>query len=202
MKKYLIIFFTLIIFSCQENGLKYEEIDFETRKIVLSSWSDFENPTLTRKSETEKKLHYLYELKIKEYQEDLIKNMDILDSLNNHKEEWFKNIEKWQKEREEKAKTEAEKENLHVFYPSVKSEFEDILRSNQFNRESNKRELDSISALYKKISQDVTYHEINYEIRELSKSGDFNLIQNLRVWVDKDSNVFDHLFLDLPQRTE
>lgn len=182
--------------------MKYEEIDFETRKIVLSSWLDFENPTLTRKVETEKKLYELYESKIRDCQQNLIKNLDILDSLNNHKDKWLKDIEKWQKEREEKAKTEYEKESLQIFYQSVESEFEDILTRNLFNRESKMRELDSITTLYKKTTKDATYHEIDYEIHGLSKSDNSNLIQNLRVWVDNNSRIFDHLFLDLPQKTE
>ncbi len=56
MKPYFLILLLVLIVSCKEDELNIEKIDFETRKIVLSSWSDFENSAITRKTQKEKKI--------------------------------------------------------------------------------------------------------------------------------------------------
>ncbi len=201
MKPYFLTLLTLLVISCKEVGLNSEKIDFETRKIVLSTWSDFENPILTRKSQTEKKLYKFYETRINEYQNELIKNFSHYDTMTNYKSIWLLDIKKRRKEKLEKS-DDPENEDFLIFYPTSEDEYESIMRSIDFRTDLNKRRLDSIKGLYKKVSEKTIYHEINYEIHGFSKRKNSELIQNLRVWIDNDSNIFDHLFLDLPQIVE
>ena len=201
MKPYFLTLFTLFIISCNEEGINSEKIDFETRKIVLSAWSDFENPTLIRKAQTEKKLYKLYETRINEYQNELIKDLSHYDTMTSYKSRWLLDIKKRRKEKLEKS-DDPENEDFLIFYPTAEDEYESIMSSIDFNTELNKRKLDSIKGLYKKTSEGTTYHEIDYEIRGFSKSKNFELVQKLRVWVDNENNIFDHLFLDLPQTAE
>ena len=201
MKLYFLTLLTVLVISCKEVGLNFEKIDFETRKIVLSSWSDFENPTLTRKSQTEKKLYKFYETRINEYQNELVKDFSHYDTMTNYKSIWLLDIEKRRKKKLEKS-DDPENEDFLILYPTTEDEDESIISSINFRVDFTRRRLDSIKGLYKKASEKTTYLEIDYEIHEFSKSKNFELIQNLRVWVDNDSNIFDHLFLDLPQTTE
>ncbi len=201
MKLYFLTLLTVLVISCKEVGLNFEKIDFETRKIVLSSWSDFENPTLTRKSQTEKKLYKFYETRINEYQNELVKDFSHYDTMTNYKSIWLLDIEKRRKKKLEKS-DDPENEDFLILYPTTEDEYESIISSINFRVDFTRRRLDSIKGLYKKASEKTTYLEIDYEIHEFSKSKNFELIQNLRVWVDNDSNIFDHLFLDLPQTTE
>ena len=121
--------------------------------------------------------------------------------MTNHKDLWLLDIEKRRKERLEKS-ADPEKEDFLIFYPTSEDEYKSILNSIDFGTNLNMRGLDSIKGLYKKTSAKITYHEIDYEISGFSKSKDSQLVQKLRIWVDNNSQVFDHLFLNLPQKKD
>ena len=203
MKKYFaLILMLVVVISCKKEGLDYKKIDFAARKKVLIDWSDFENITLTRVAEKEKILYEFYEFLIKEYQENLIKNINTSDSLRNHKDWWYKEISRRQKEREAEAESESDILNLEIFYPDVQTEYNQILSSNAWYRESYKKELDSISKIFQKVPQNERYYEIDYEIKAYSPGMESNIVQNLRVWVDKESKIFKVLYLNLPTKVE
>ena len=198
MKRLILLLHIFILGSCTQTILKYDEIDFEAKKVVVSSWSDFDEPVLKRISTTEKSLYKFYESEIKQSQNDMIYNMKFGDSLVNYKHDWIKIIEKRQEERLAEV---ADSNNIlmDVYYENAESEYNEILRMNKYKKGNNLNELDSLKAKYSKISEDDKYFEINYEITGYSTSMGTNMIQNFRVWVDDKSKIFKYLFLDLPQ---
>jgi hypothetical protein len=201
LTKILLTSFILLAFNCKQKGLDYEKIDFEVRKIVIADGGDIDNPTIVLKSEKEKRLYSFYEDEIKMYQKDLSRKFELLDSLRDYKDFY---LEKISKRHEEILKngTDHDKENLEIFSPTVEDEYEDILGYNESSQRYIFKNLDSVNKLYENVSKTATYYELDYVITGKSPSSEKNLIQNFRIWVDNDSNIFKRLWLDLPEEVK
>ncbi|MCM4153658.1 hypothetical protein DHD05_18860 [Arenibacter sp. N53] len=201
LTKLLLASFIMLFFNCGQKRLDNSKIDFEVRKIVITDGGDIENPTIERKSEKEKQLYLFYEDEIKMYQKDLSRTFDLLDSLRDYKEFYLEKIAKRHAEILKNG-TDYDKENLEIFSPTAEDEYEDILGYNESSQRYTFKNLDSVNKLYESVSKTALCYELDYVISGKSPSSEKNLIQNIRIWVDEDSNIFRRLWLDLPTEVE
>ena len=82
-KLFKLLFLVLLLNACNEEKLDYSKIDFETRKIIMDSWNNYDNLKIERIDQTEKSKYQYYEKEIKIYKKTLTSSLNYSDSIKN-----------------------------------------------------------------------------------------------------------------------
>ena len=178
----------LTIISCDRKGLDYDKIDFEVRKRSITY--GIENPSLERKSETNRPLYLHYEDEINKHKKDLFVIYNLLDSLQGYKDIWLDTIKIRQAQRIKN------KDNFANSNRTPELEYDNLIKNYRETIRIYSQRLESENQLYEDVSKITIYYEFVYEISGKTTWDDKEVVLEARVRADEGSNVFECLFLD------
>ncbi|WP_300433724.1 hypothetical protein [Christiangramia sp.] len=194
-KLFKFLLLVILLNSCNEEKLDYSKIDFETRKIMMDSWNNYDDLKIERIGKTEKKKYQYYEKEIKVYKKKYTSNLDYSDSIKNYPEILLSNL----KEQQNKRKS---VDDPLLDFSSPEEELDFWKGLNDYDLEENKKVLDSLQQLYKKVNKNDKYYKLEYVITYNLENADTTETQNLAILVDENSEIFDYQFLGLSQNRE
>ncbi len=162
---------------------------------MMDSWNNYDDLKIERIGKTEKKKYQYYEKEIKVYKKKYTSNLDYSDSIKNYPEILLSNL----KEQQNKRKS---VDDPLLDFSSPEEELDFWKGLNDYDLEENKKVLDSLQQLYKKVNKNDKYYKLEYVITYNLENADTTETQNLAILVDENSEIFDYQFLGLSQNRE